>query len=214
VPWTLRTTVGGGKGYAGQHSQSLEAIPAHIPGLKIVAPSTPADAKGLLVAAVRDDNPVIVIEHQLLYADKGVVPSGDYLVDIGKASIAREGGDVTIVAYSYMVKVALQAAELLAERGIAAEVVDLRTLVPLDIAAVSESVVKTGRAVVMTQAPKRCSFAEHVASEIMEHCFENLQSPVKIIAAGEVPPPMAGTLEQAFMPDAEDVCQAVVQVIG
>ena len=214
VPWTLRTTVGGGKGYAGQHSQSLEAIPAHIPGLKIVAPATPADAKGLLTAAIRDDNPVIVIEHQLLYADKGVVPGGDYLVDIGKAAIVREGGDVTIVAYSYMVTMALQAAGRLAERGIEAEVVDLRTLVPMDIEAVSASVAKTGKVVVITQAPKRCSFAEHVAGEIMEHCFENLRAPVKIVAAGEVPPPMAATLEQAFMPDAEDVCQAVVQVVG
>ena len=214
VPWTLRSTIGGGKGYAGQHSQSLEAIPAHIPGLKIVAPATPADAKGLLQAAIRDDNPVIVLEHQLLYADKGVVPAGDCVADIGVAAVVREGSDVTIVAYSYMVKMALQAAEQLARRGVEAEVVDLRTLVPLDVATLTQSVAKTGKAVVVTQAPKRCSFAEHVASEISERCHDRLDSPVKVVAAAEVPPPMALTLEQAFMPDADDVCRAVLQAMS
>ena len=212
VPWTMRTTVGGGKGYAGQHSQSLEAVPAHIPGLKIVAPATPADAKGLLKSAIREDNPVIVIEHQLLYADKGPVPAGDYLVPLGQASVAREGADVTLVAYSYMTKVALAAAELLAGDGVAAEVIDLRSLVPLDTDTLTESVRKTRRAVVLSQAPRRCSLAEHVAAEITERMFDTLAGPVRIVSAAEVPPPMSPTLEDAFMPNAERVRQAVIEM--
>ena len=212
VPWTMRTTIGGGKGYAGQHSQSLEAVPAHVPGLKIVAPATPADAKGLLKSAIRDDNPVIVIEHQLLYADKGEVPKGDYLVPLGSAAVAREGADVTIIAYSYMTKVALAAADLLAERGIAAEVIDLRSLVPMDIETVTASVAKTGRAVVLSQAPKRCSFAEHVAAEISERIFASLTAPVRVVAAPEAPPPMSPPLEQAFMPSPERVRDTVIEM--
>ncbi|MDY6912938.1 MAG: dehydrogenase E1 component subunit alpha/beta [Planctomycetota bacterium] len=213
IPWTLRTTIGGGKGYAGQHSQSLEAVPAHIPGLKIVAPATPADAKGLLKTAIREDNPVIVIEHQLLYADKGVVPKDDYMVPLGKAAIRQEGGDVTIIAYSYMTKVALQAAKLLSKQAVEAEVIDLRSLVPLDVEAITASVRKTHRAVVVSQAPRRCSFAEHVAGEIMANAFDSLQSPVRIVAGAEVPPPMAPSLERAFMPDAENICQSALEMI-
>ena len=210
VPWTLRTTIGGGKGYAGQHSQSLEAIPAHIPGLKIVAPATPSDMKGLLKTAIRDDNPVIVIEHQLLYADKEVVPKGEYLVPLGKAAIRREGGDVTIIAYSYMLKIALETAELLSSRGVQAEVIDLRSLVPLDLEALCTSVSKTGRAFVLSQAPKRCSFAEHLASEITENNFANLKAPVRIISAAAVPPPMSSVLEQESMPTAEKACEIII----
>jgi len=213
VPWTLRTPIGGGAGYAGQHSQSLEAVPAHIPGLKIVAPATPADAKGLLKTAIRDDNPVIVLEHQLLYADKGIVPTGDYLVPLGEAAVSRAGSDVTIIAYSYMTKIAAQAADLLAEEGVAAEVVDLRSLVPLDARTITESTRKTGRAVVLSQAPKRCSFAEHVADEITRAAFEALEAPVTVIAAPQVPPPMALSLEKAFVPDGESVAVAILDLM-
>ena len=209
VPWTLRTTTGGGRGYAGQHSQSLEAIPAHIPGLKVVAPATPADAKGLLKTAIREDNPVIVIEHLLLYADKGPVPQGDYLVPIGQAAVTRSGRDVTIVAYSYMAKVALEAAEMLAAEGIDAEVIDLRSLVPMDTDTVTASVRKTGRAVVVSQAWQCCSFAEHIVWEIVSRCFDRLQSPVGVVAAPAVPSPMSPTLERAYMPDAEKTCAEV-----
>lgn len=214
VPWTIRTTTGGGRGYAGQHSQSLEAVPAHIPGLKIVAPATPADAKGLLKSAIREDNPVIVIEHILLYADKGLVPEGDYLVSLGKAAVTRQGSDITIIAYSYMAKVALQAADILVEKGIKAEVIDVRSLVPLDIETITASVQKTCRAVVISQAPKCCSFAEHIAAEITTNCFESLKKPVGTVAAPAVPPPMSPVLERAFMPNVEKVCIEVERMLS
>jgi len=214
IPWTLRTIIGGGRGYAGQHSQSLEAIPAHMPGLKIVAPATPADAKGLLKSAIRDDNPVIVIEHLLLYSDKDEVPRGEYLVPLGKAAVARKGGDVTVVAYSYMAKVALQAAEMLSQKGIEAEVVDLRSLVPLDVETIVASVRKTSRAVVLSQASECCSFAEHVACQITTNAFACLKAPVGIVAAPGVPSPMSPVLERAYLPDAERLCATVEKILN
>jgi pyruvate dehydrogenase E1 component beta subunit len=191
----------------------LEAIPAHIPGLKIVAPATPADAKGLLKTAIRQDNPVIVIEHLLLLADKGQVPEDDYLVPLGKAAVTRQGCDVTIIAYSYMSKVALQAADILFEKGIKAEVIDLRSLVPLDMETVLESVRKTSHAVVITQATKCCSFAEHIICEIMENGFHYLKAPVGIVTAPSVPSPMSPVLERVYMPDARKVCCQVEKVL-
>ncbi|NIA31109.1 MAG: pyruvate dehydrogenase [Actinobacteria bacterium] len=214
VPWTIRTTTGGGRGYAGQHSQALEAIVAHIPGLKIVAPATPADAKGLLKSAIRDDNPVIVIEHILLYADKAEVPGDDYLVPIGKANITRQGNDITIISYSYMAKIALQAAHALESQGIDAEVIDLRSLVPMDTEAVVSSVKKTGRAVVLIQASKCCSFAEHIAGEIIENAFDYLDAPIGFVTAPAVPPPMSPALEYEYMPNADDVCKEVGRIIN
>lgn len=214
VPMVCRTAIGGGKGYAGQHSQSLEAIATQIPGLKVVAPSTSADAKGLLKTAIRDDNPVIFLEHQLLYGDRDVVPAGEYLVPFGKAATRREGADVSIFSYSYMAKVSEQAAELLAEKGVSAEIIDLRSLVPLDTDAIIESVKKTNFAAIVSQAPGRGCYGEHIAFEIQKFAFDYLDAPVELIAAHECPPPMAPTLEEEFMPNAKKVCDRVLAMLG
>jgi len=206
-PLVIRTTVGGGKGYAGQHSQSLEAVLTMFPGLKVVAPSTAYDTKGLLKASVRDDNPVIFIEHQLLYVDKDPVPEEEYLVPLGKAAVRREGKDLTIVAYSKMASYALEAAETLAAEGISAEVVDPRTLIPLDVDTICNSVAKTGRALLVSQAPEVGCFAEHIGYEIQQRVFDFLRKPVKIVAACNVPPPMAAPLEMENLPNAAKVAQ-------
>ena len=214
VPMVCRTAIGGGKGYAGQHSQSLEAIATQIPGLKVVAPSTPADAKGLLKTAIRDDNPVIFLEHQLLYGNRGVVPKGDYLVPFGKAAIRRKGSDVTILAYSYMVKIASEAAEILAEKGVSVEVIDLRSLVPLDTETIIESVKKTNYAAVVSQAPGKGCYGEHIAFEIQKLAFDYLDAPIELIASHECPPPMSPTLEAEFMPNAQKVRDKVLIILG
>ena len=214
VPMVCRTTIGGGKGYAGQHSQSLEAIATQIPGLKVVAASTPADAKGLLKTAIRDDNPVIFIEHQLLYGDRDVVPEGDYLVPFGKAAIRQEGTDVTILAYSYMARIAQQAADILAEKGVSAEVIDIRSLVPLDVETIVNSVKKTNHAAVISQAPGKGCYGEHIAFEIQQKAFDYLDAPIELVASHECPPPMAPTLEAEFMPDAQKVCSRILAMLG
>ncbi|MGI5816573.1 MAG: alpha-ketoacid dehydrogenase subunit alpha/beta [Armatimonadota bacterium] len=213
LPAVIRTTVGGGKGYAGQHSQSLEAIVTQIPGLKVVAPSTPYDCKGLLKAAIRDDNPVIFIEHQHCYTDKGEVPEGDYTVPLGEATVAREGSDVTVIAYSYMMLRALEAAEALAEEGISVEVVDPRTLIPLDEETIAASVNKTGRALVVQQAPYTGCFGEHIAHRIMERCWDALQAPVRIVASYDVPPPMAAPLEEENIPSVEKIADRIRELV-
>jgi len=214
IPMVCRTTIGGGKGYAGQHSQSLEAIATHLPGLKVVTASTPGDAKGLLKAAIRDDNPVIFIEHQLLYGDRGEVPSGEHIIPLGQAAIRREGTDITLIAYSYMAKVACQAAEMLADRNISAEVIDLRSLIPLDVDTIINSVKKTNYAVVVSQAPGIGCFGEHVINKIQKDAFDWLDGPIELIASCDCPPPMAPTLEKAFMPNAEKVCERVMAILG
>jgi 2-oxoisovalerate dehydrogenase E1 component len=208
LPMVVRTTVGGGRGYAGQHSQSLEAMLTQVPGLKVIAPSTPYDAKGLLKSAIRDDNPVIFIEHQLLYTEKGVVPEEEYTVPIGKAAVRREGREITIVAYLMMAQVAMEAAELLAAEGIEAEVVDPRTLIPFDAETVAASVRKTGRVLIVCQAPKTGCFGEHIAYRAQELAFGSLKGPAKIVAAYDIPPPMAQTLESENLPSAEKVAAA------
>ncbi len=207
LPMVVRTTVGGGRGYAGQHSQSLEAMLTQVPGLKVVAPSTPYDAKGLLKSAIRDDNPVIFIEHQLLYTEKGVVPEEEYTLPIGKAAVTREGKDITIVAYLKMAQVALEAADLLAAEGIEAEVVDPRTLIPLDIDTIAASVRKTGRLLIVCQAPKTGCFGEHIAYRAQEIAFSQFKNPAKIVAAYDIPPPMAQTLETENFPSPEKVAR-------
>lgn len=214
LPMVIRTTVGGGRGYAGQHSQSLESIIAHFPGVKIAAPATPYDAKGLLKAAVRDDNPVVFIEHQLLYTHRGVVPPEEYLVPFGRGVIRREGSQVSLIAYSWMVHVALAAAELLSGMGVEAEVVDIRTLVPLDVDLMVASAGKTGRAVVLTQSPLTASYAQHLAFLIQHKAFSSLKAPVEIVSAHEVPPPMAGVLERESLPSPEKVARRVLQMLG
>ncbi|MBN1436863.1 MAG: dehydrogenase E1 component subunit alpha/beta [Sedimentisphaerales bacterium] len=214
MPLVCRTTIGGGKGYAGQHSQSLEAAATMIPGLKVVAPSTPGDVKGLLKTAIRDDNAVIFIEHQLLYGDRGEVPAGDYTIPFGKAAIRREGSDVTIVSYSYMANEAIKAADLLAADGISAEVIDLRSLIPMDTETVLKSVQKTNYGVVACQACTTNSFGEHIAYEIQNKAFDYLDAPVELVGAPDIPPPMAPTLEAAFMPNAAKIAARVKTMLG
>ena len=213
LPMVVRTTIGGGRGYAGQHSQSLEAMLTQVPGLKVVAPSTPYDAKGLLKSAIRDDNPIIFIEHQLLYTEKGVVPEEEYTLPIGKAAVRREGKDLTIVAYLKMAQVALEAAELLAAEGISAEVVDPRTLIPLDAEIIGNSVSKTGRLLIVCQAPKTGCFGEHVAYRAQEIAFDRLKCPTQIVAAYDIPPPMAHSLESENFPSAEKVARAARSMV-
>jgi len=220
IPLTIRTNIGGGKGYAGQHAQSLEAILAHFPGLKIALPSDAYDAKGMLKAAIRDDNPVIVIEHQNLYRHpfgKSVVPKEEYIVPLGKAKIRRQLDEsksgVTIISWSYMVSLALQAAEQLSKEGIETEVIDIRTLYPLDIKTLVKSVQKTGKAVIVHQAVRFMGFGAEVAAQLQEKAFDYLDSPVLRVAAPDVPPPAAPVLEKAFLPGEEEIIEAVKKLI-
>ena len=209
VPMVIRTTIGGGKGYAGQHSQSLEAICTQIPGLKVVAPSTAYDVKGLLKASVRDDNPVVFIEHQNLYTEKDPVPEEDYTIPLGRGIVRREGTDVTLVAYSGMAPIAGKAAELLAEQGVSAEVIDPRTLVPLDVDLIATSVRKTGRLVVLSQAPATGCFGETICYAVQRKCFSAMKAPALIVGAYDVPPPMAAPLERENIPTPEKVVARV-----
>lgn len=216
IPLTIRTTIGGGKGYAGQHAQSLESIVAQFPGLKVVVPSNAYDMKGLLKTAIRDDNPVCFIEHQMVYLEKAVVPEGvDYTIPFGEAKVVREGKDITVVAYSNMVSRSLAAAEVLEkEDGVRVEIVDPRTLVPLDIPTISDSVRKTGRAVIITQAPYTGGFASHISHEITRCCFKNMTCPVRIVASYDVPPPMSHPLEVENMPNPERIAQGIRETLN
>ena len=214
LPAVIRTTIGGGRGYAGQHSQSLEAIVTQVPGIKVVAPAFARDVKGLLKAAVRDDNPVMFIEHQHCYTEKGEVPQEDYTIPLGVANVVREGADVTVIAYSYMLLRALEAAEALAEEGIDVEVVDPRTLIPLDEDTLAASVRKTGKALIVQQAPSLGCFGEHIAHRIMERCWGDLQAPVSIVAAHDVPPPMAAPLEEENIPSVAKIADRIRTLVG
>ncbi len=214
LPMVIRTTVGGGKGYAGQHSQSLEAVCTMVPGLKVVAPSTAYDAKGLLKSAIRDNNPVIFIEHQSIYTLKGVCPEEEYLVPLGQAAIRRPGTDVTIVGYSNPILIAEEAAALAAEEGISCEVIDLRTLIPMDEETVLASLKKTGRLLCVNQAPKTGSFAEHIVSRMMEIGFPYFKAPAQIVAAPDCPPPMAASLEKEYQPNTRRILEGIRAVVG
>jgi len=209
LPMVVRTTVGGGKGYAGQHSQSLEAVCTMVPGLKVVAPSTAYDAKGLLKSAIRDNNPVIFIEHQSIYTLKGVCPEEEYLVPLGQAAIRREGVDVTIVGYSNPILIAQEAAELAAQEGISCEVIDLRTLIPMDEETVLNSLKKTGRLVCVNQAPKTGCFSEHIVARMLEIGFAHFKAPAQIVAAPDCPPPMAATLECEYQPNVRRILEGI-----
>ena len=209
VPLVYRVSVGGGKGYGGQHSQTLESLFCHIPGLYVVYPATPADAKGLLTAAIRDNNPVMFVESQLLYNLKGPVPEGDHLVPLGRAEVKRGGDDVTLVTWGPALHDCLKAADLLAAEGRQAEVVDLRSLVPLDLETVLVSVRKTGRCVVVSQCVNIGSFTGEVASRIADEAFDALDAPVLRVGARDGIAPQAQVLEQAFLPTAGDVLAAV-----
>jgi len=209
VAMVLRTPIGGGRGYAGQHSQSLEAIVTHMPGLIVIAPSTPYDVKGMMKSAIRDDNPVVFFEHQQLYNLSGPVPEEEYLVPIGKADIKREGGDITIVSYSFMINEALKAAQLLENDGISVEVVDIRTLIPLDIDTILSSVKKTSRALVLSQAVSQGSYTGDIASRIQELAFNYLDAPVLRLEAPNGVPPTAQVLEKEFLPNADKIVKKI-----
>jgi pyruvate dehydrogenase E1 component beta subunit len=210
VPLTIRATMGAGRSSAAQHSQSLHAWTSHIPGLKVAIPSTPADAKGLIKTAIRDDNPVIVYEDKMMYKLEGMVPEGDYTIPFGKADVKREGDDVTLIATSSMVHVALNAAGLLAQQGISAEVVDPRTMVPLDRETLVASVCKTGRAVIIDEGHRSFGVTGELAAVVYEGAFDYLDAPVVRIGAMDVPVPFTKPLEDATIPAEKDVVEAVV----
>ena len=213
VPVVIRTQGGVGFGDAAQHSQSLEAWHAHVPGLKVVMPSTPYDAKGLLKASIRDDNPIIFIEHKLLYLTEGPVPEDDYVVPIGKADIKREGDDVTIITWSKMVLDSLEAAKTLEAEGIQVEVVDLRTLNPVDLETVIGSVKKTGKAVVVHEACKTGGFGGEIAALIMENAFDYLDAPVKRVTGIDTPIPYAEPLYRAVIPNPDWIVKGVKEIM-
>jgi pyruvate/2-oxoglutarate/acetoin dehydrogenase E1 component len=213
IPLVIRTQEGGGRGNAAQHSQSLEALFLHIPGLKIVMPSTPYDARGLLKTAIRDDNPVMFIEHKLLYATKGFIPDGEFLIPFGQADVKRKGKDVTVIAISYMVMKALRAAERLAEEGVDVEVIDLRTLVPLDLETLLQSVRKTNRVVIVHEGCRRGGIGAEIASNIMEEAFDFLDAPIQRVGALNVPIPYSEPLENAVIPGEEEIATAVKKVL-
>jgi 2-oxoisovalerate dehydrogenase E1 component len=210
VPIVIRASVGAGKGYGGQHSQSLESLFTHLPGLVIVYPATAADAKGLLKAAIRSDDPVLFVESQGLYATRGQVPDDpDLVVPIGQARVARSGGDVTIVAWGPAVLDALTAADALATEGIEADVIDLRSLVPLDMETVLASVRRTGRCVVASQAVLVGSYVNEIVARVMTEAFDDLDAPVARVGARNGISPQAENLERAFLPSAADIVEAV-----
>jgi 2-oxoisovalerate dehydrogenase E1 component beta subunit len=214
VPMVVRGPAGGGVGGGPFHSRNPEAWFAHTPGLKVVYPAFPADAKGLLIAAIRDPNPVVFLEHKGLYRKvRQEVPEGEYVVPLGRAAIVRPGRDATVVAYGSMVHHALQVAEELSREGIALEVVDLRTLVPLDEETVLDSVRRTNRVVVASEANRTCGFAAEVATRITERAFKWLDAPVVRVTAADVPTPFAPTLEQEVLPSAQRLKAAVLELL-
>jgi 2-oxoisovalerate dehydrogenase E1 component len=214
VPMVIRASAGGGKGYGGQHSQSIESIFCHTPGLKVVVPSNPYDAKGLLKTAIRDDNPVLYVEGQLLYGMKGQVPEEEYMIPFGQAAVKRAGKDATFVGWSYVVNEAMKAAEILEKQhNVTLEVIDARTLVPFDWDTVIASVKKTGKVVVGSQAVKTCSFTAEVADTISRRAFDWLDAPVERIGAASSISPQAKAMEKAYLPWAEDIVKAVLGMV-
>ncbi|MDE3194107.1 MAG: alpha-ketoacid dehydrogenase subunit beta [Chloroflexota bacterium] len=214
VPLVVRTQGGSGRGNAAQHSKSLEAWFTHVPGLKVVMPATPADAKGLLTASIRDDDPVMFIEHKLLYRTKGQVPEGEHLVPLGVADVKRRGKDLTIVSWSREVLFALEAATKLAADGVDAEVIDLRTLVPLDKDAVLSSVRRTHRLLVLHEAVKRGGYGAEIAATIAEEAFDDLDAPPRRLAGLETPIPYAQHLEKSVVPQVEDIVRVAKEMLS
>jgi pyruvate dehydrogenase E1 component beta subunit len=214
VPLTLRTTMGATRRSAAQHSQSLQAWVAHVPGLKVALPATPADAKGLMKSAIRDDNPVVVIEDKMDYTVKGEVPDDeDFLIPLGVAEVKREGEDITIVATSSMVRVAFAAAEQLEADGISAEIVDPRTLSPLDDETIVRSAEKTGRAIVVDEGHNRYGVTAEIASVIADRAFWSLDAPVKRLGALDVPIPFSPPLEDVTVPTPDLVAQTARELV-
>ncbi len=214
VPLVIRTQQGGGRGNGAQHSQCFETFFTHVPGMKVVLPATPYDAKGLLKSALRDGNPVMFIEHKLLYSTKGMVPEEEYLVPLGQADVKRPGSDLTIVAYSRQLLFALQAAEKLEkEHGISAEVIDLRSTVPLDIETVIGSVQKTHRLLVTHESHAACGVGAEVAAQVMERAFDQLDAPIARVAALNVPIHVAKPLEEHVLPQPQHIVEAAVELM-
>lgn len=209
IPMVIRAQQGGGRGNGAQHSQSFESWFAQVPGLIIVAPSTPADAKGLLKSSIRVGNPVFFIEHKLLYNTKGDVPEGEYTIPIGKAEVKRVGRDVTIVSYSRTVLFALEAAEQLAEKGIEAEVIDLRTIEPLDMETVLTSIRGTARLLVVHESHANCGLGAEIVARVYEQAPDVLVTPARRLGAKHVPIPVAEPLENAVLPQVDDIAKAV-----
>ena len=213
VPIVIRAQQGGGRGNGAQHSQSFESWMAQIPGLIVIAPSTPADAKGLLKAAIRAGNPVVFIEHKLLYNTKGEVPDGEHVLPIGRADIKRSGRDVTIVAYSRMLLLAMEAAMQLADKGIEAEVIDLRTIEPLDMDTVIASVKGTGRLLVVHEAHSNCGVGAEIIARMYEQAPDALVVPARRLGAKHVPIPVAEVLENFVLPQVNDIVTSVAGMI-
>ncbi|WP_026961446.1 alpha-ketoacid dehydrogenase subunit beta [Alicyclobacillus herbarius] len=214
VPLTIRTMHGAGFRAAAQHSQSLYALFTHIPGLKVVVPATPADAKGLLLTSIYDNDPVIFFEDKTLYNIQGEVPEGDYRVPLGKADIKRVGGDLTIVAIGKQVHTALAAADALSAQGIDAEVVDVRSLSPLDETTILTSVEKTNRLIIVDEATARCGASADIAALVAEKGFDSLDAPIKRVTGPHTPVPFSPTLEDAYLPTPSKIIQAVAELLG
>ena len=214
LPMVVRTTTGGWIRAAGQHSQSLEGWFTQVPGLKVVMPATPHDAKGLLTACLRDNNPILYLEHKVLYSVSGPVPEEEYLVPLGQAEIKKEGTDVTLISYSLMLNKTLGVAEQLAADGINAEVIDLRTLSPLDHDTLARSVQKTHKAVVIQEAVEVGGVASQVVKSLVDSSFEYLDAPIKTVAAGNTVIPFSPPLEDAMLPNEEKIVAAVKEILG
>ena len=213
LPMVIRAVGGGGRQLGATHSQTPDAVFAHFPGLKVVSPGTPEDAKGLLKAAIRSQDPVLFIEHATLYQVRGEVPEGEYTIPIGKSKVQRPGSDVTIVTYSKMLELSMKAADQLAKEGIQAEIVDLRTLRPLDMEPVVESLKKTNRAVVVEEGWKSFGVGSEVVARLYEQAFDYADAPIQRVAQQEVPLPYNRTLEQMALPQVEDIVRAVKEVV-
>jgi pyruvate/2-oxoglutarate/acetoin dehydrogenase E1 component len=214
TPMVIRTMWGAGIRAASQHSQSLYPIFTHVPGLKVAIPSNPYDAKGLLIASIRDEDPVIFFENKVLYAVEGEVPEESYVVPLGEANVVREGGDVTVVAIGRMVTLTEQAAEGLAAEGIEVEIIDPRTTSPLDTDTIFESVESTGRLVVVDEANPRCSLAADIVAQVTQECFSSLTSAPQMVTAPHTPPPFSPILEDEYVPSAERIANAVREAVG
>ena len=214
VPLVIRMPAGGGISAGPHHSQTWEALYAHVPGLKVVMPSTPYDAKGLLKSSIRDDNPVIFIETKKLYGRKGIVPEEEYLVPLGKAEVRRQGKDITIIAIARMIDHTLQVAEVLEKEGVSAEVIDPRTLVPLDEDTILNSVKKTGRAMIVHEACRTGGFGAEIAARIADEAFSYLKAPIKRVGTLDCPIPFSPKLEDYVIPNEHDIWAAALEVMG
>lgn len=214
VPMVLRTQYSLGRVHGAQHSQFFPSMLFQVPGLKVVLPSTPHDAKGLLKSAIRDDNPVVFIESGMLYRTKGPVPDGEYVIPLGQCDVKKTGNDITIVAVSRVVTEALAAAAKLEEQGVTADVIDPRTIQPLDLATILESVKKTGRLIIASDDVKSGGIGSEIAAQVVENAFDSLDAPILRVSAPDMPIPFSPMLEQAYMPDAQKIIEAAKRLIG